>query len=107
MTTELTEALNDLATLIEAELIEKAKAKASNTAGTYYYEDVVLKRWHLGAGGRSGNCERCIENADAGEIEEDEFFPADGAWGYVDEPPLHPHCDCWVTYRDTRKRVYV
>ncbi len=98
---ELTEALNDLAAVTE-----KA-AKPSNKAGGYYYVDVVLKRWHLGAGGRSGNCERCIENADAGEIEEDDFFPADGQWGYVDEPPLHSHCTCWVTYRDTRKRVYV
>lgn len=101
MIPELTAALAEL-----ADVIEKA-AKPSNAAGSYYYEDVVVKRWHLGSGGRAGNCERCIENADAGEIAEDDFFPADGAWGYVDEPPLHPHCDCWVTYRDTRKRVYV
>ena len=88
--------LDALADLIEA-----------NTAGTYYYEDVTLKSWILGPGGRSGNCEDCIENADAGEIEESEFFPAFGPDGPVDEPPLHPNCTCYVEYRDTRRRVSV
>ena len=84
------------------ELLEKA-----NKAGTYYYEDVTVKRWILGPGGRSGNCDDCIENADAGEIDEDDFFPAEGQYGPVDEPPLHDHCECSVEYRDTRRRVYV
>lgn len=73
-------------------------------AGTYTYEDITLKRWVLGPGGRSGNCEDCIENADEGEIEESAFFPAGDE--PVDEPPLHPNCECDVEYRDTVKRVY-
>jgi hypothetical protein len=92
--------------LIEAcesliEVIEKGNAK-----GTYYYEDLTLKHWWLGAGGRAGNCENCIENEDAGWIEESEPFPADGQYGVVDEPPLHDHCDCSVEYKDSRRRVY-
>lgn len=98
----------------EAELIEAAETLSAllergngNALGSYYYEDVTVKSWQLGAGGRSGNCEGCIENADAGEIEESEFFPSDVGDGPVDEPPLHPHCTCSVEYRDTRRRVYV
>ena len=92
---QLIEAVNHLADLIEA------------GAGTYYYVDITLKRWILGPGGRSGNCEDCVENADEGEIEESEFFPADGGYGPVDEPPQHPNCLCTVEYRDSRRRVYV
>lgn len=85
-----------------AELLERAAP-----AGSYYYADITLKSWILGPGGRSGNCDDCLENADAGEIEESDFFPAFGQYGPVDEPPAHDHCGCSVTYRDTRKRVYV
>ena len=94
---ELLEAIEELAELLER----------GNRKGSYYYEDVVVKRWVLGSGGASGNCPECEENAEAGEIEESEFFPAEGAFGPVDEPPLHPHCDCTVEYRDTRHRVYL
>jgi hypothetical protein len=93
---ELVEAANALADLIE-----------KTSAGEYYYEDVTVKSWILGPGGRTGNCEECIENADAGEIEESEFFPADAGMGPVDEPPLHPNCTCYAEYRDTQRRVYV
>jgi len=72
--------------------------------GEYYYEDVTVKRWVLGAG---NNCEDCEENADEGWIDEDDFFPADGQFGPVDEAPLHYNCTCDVEYRDTRRRVYV
>lgn len=94
---------------IEAEVLEAAAAVLAlvEAPGAYYYEDVVYKRWWLGPGGRAGNCDECIENADEGEVEEDDFFPAWGAFGPVDEPPLHPHCTCSVTYRDSRRRVYV
>ena len=94
---ELCESLNELAELLER----------GNVQGSYYYEDIVLKSWILGPGGRNGNCEGCIENADAGEIEEDDFFPSEEGDGPVDEPPLHPNCSCTVIYRDTRRRVYV
>ena len=88
-----------------AELIAEIDAVVAllEARGEYYYEDVVVKRWLLGPGGRSGNCEDCVENADEGWIEEDALFPA----GDVDEPPLHPHCECEVEYKDTRRRVYV
>ena len=98
MTAELVSAVNELADLLEAR---------GNKAGTYYYEEITLKRWILGPGGRSGNCEGCIENADAGEIEESEIFPSYEGYGPVFEPPLHPNCTCSVDYRDTRRRVYV
>jgi hypothetical protein len=93
---ELLESIGHLTTLLE-----------KSATGRYYYEDVTVKSWILGSGGVSGNCEGCIENAEAGEIEESEFFPGWGPDGPVDEPPLHEHCDCGVEYRDTRKRVYV
>jgi hypothetical protein len=104
---DLAESVNSLADLLEAGPINALAdllEKKSNKAGSYYYEDVTVKRWLLGPGGVSGNCEGCIENAEAGEIEESEFFPAEPA---VDEPPLHPNCSCEIEYRDTRRRIYV
>jgi hypothetical protein len=68
----------------------------------YYYDEVTVKSWVLGDGGRSGNCPVCVENADEGEIDMDGLFPSGDA-----EPPAHPNCTCTVEYRDTRKRVYV
>jgi hypothetical protein len=107
---DLAESVNSLADLLEAgpinalaELLEKK----SNKAGSYYYEDVTVKRWLLGPGGVSGNCEGCEDNAEAGWIEEDAFFPSEGQFGYVDEPPLHNSCSCTVEYKDTRRRVYI
>ena len=91
---ELLDAIDGL-----ANLLEKSKP--------FYMEDVTVKSWILGPGGRTGNCELCIENADEGEIEESEAFPAAGQYGPVDEPPLHDHCECEISYRDTRRRVYV
>lgn len=76
---DLVEAVNAVSDLLEAR-------------GEYYYEEITVKHWILGPGGRSGNCEGCLENADEGEIEESEFFPGDVGLGPVDEPPLHPHC---------------
>lgn len=89
MCIELVEAAEDLAELLEA-------------TGEYYYEDVAVKRWILGDGGRSGNCEDCIEASDLGWIDMDDIFdPFD-----VDEPPGHPNCTCTMETKDTRKRVY-
>lgn len=107
---DLAEAIEGLASVIEAQpinaladLIEKRKG----AVGSYYYEDVTVKRWILGPGGVSGNCEQCVENSEAGEIEESEPFPAYSQYGPVTEPPLHTNCSCLVEYRDTRRRVYV
>lgn len=84
-----------------------ALAELFEARGEYYYVDITLKSWVLGPGGRAGNCEDCIENEDAGWIEESELFPAYSQYGPVDEPPLHNSCSCTVVYKDTRKRVYV
>lgn len=54
--------------------------------GTYYYDTEGVKRWVLGGGGNSGNCDLCEENADAGWIPEDDEFPN------ADAPPQHPNC---------------
>lgn len=76
------------------------------TKGKYFYEEVLLKRWMLGSGGRTGNCELCVDNHDDGWVDMDEGF-RDVFDGVVDEPPAHPHCDCYIEYKDTRRRVYV
>lgn len=73
--------------------------------GDYYYEEITVKRWVLGDGGVSGNCELCNENADAGWIDMDDIFL--GVEEDVDEPPAHFHCSCSLEIKDTRRRVYV
>ena len=72
---------------------------------SYYYEEIEVKRWILGDGGKAGNCEGCEGNADLGWIDMDALF--DEGDEAVDEPPLHPHCTCEVEYATKRKRVYV
>lgn len=74
-------------------------------AGEYYYDTENVKRWVLGDGGRSGNCEICVENADLGWIPDEDVF--EGVFGDVDGPPAHPNCDCAVEYKEKRVRVYV
>ena len=69
--------------------------------GSYYYDTEGVKRWVLGDGGESGNCDLCEENADAGWIPEDEPYPN------ADEPPQHPHCSCEEETKEKRIRVYV
>lgn len=72
---------------------------------TYHYEEVILKRWILGSGGASGqNCEACESCADLGWIDIEDLY--DEGSDPVDEPPLHPHCDCQIEYKSSRKRVY-
>ena len=107
--TDLLEAVEGLASLLEVDAFDALSSllEKSNKAGDYYYEEFTVKRWILGSGGKSGNCEDCVENSEVGEIEESEFFPAYGPDGPVDEPPLHQNCDCEIEYRDTRRRVYV
>lgn len=74
-------------------------------AGEYYYDTINVKRWELGSGGRSGNCEICVENADRGWIEDGDVFL--GTDGDIDGPPAHFHCTCSLEYGEKRKRVYV
>ena len=73
--------------------------------GEYYYDTENVKRWILGDGGQSGNCEYCEGNADMGDIPDDDVF--DSYDGEIDEAPAHPNCDCTVEYREKRVRVYV
>jgi len=88
----LIEALNELATLLEK-------------TGKYYYDTVNEKRWVLGPGGASGNCEGCEGNADLDWIGDDDLFTEGDE--DVDGPPLHPHCECAMEMRERRVRVYV
>lgn len=69
--------------------------------GSYYYDTHGVKRWVLGDGGKSGNCDLCEDNADAGWIDEDSTYPN------ADEPPQHPNCDCTEETKEKRYRVYV
>lgn len=48
------------------------------------------KEWILGSGGKEGNCEDCIKNADAGVIPIDQDFP-------IPEDEIHPNCTCSVS----------
>jgi len=50
---------------------------------------VTGKEWILGSGGREGNCEDCIANADAGVIPIDQEFPS-GVMTVLQ----HPGCTC-------------
>ncbi len=85
-------------------LSEAAEQLADILEAGYYYEEVTLKRWILGDGGKSGNCEICNDNADLGWLDMDDVF--EGVEGDIDEPPCHPNCTCEIEYKDTRKRVY-
>jgi len=93
---ELIEAAHDLAVLIEA---PRKKSRQ------YYYDEVEQKRWILGDGGRSGNCEICVDNSDRGWIDMDDTY--ESVFGDVDEAPAHPNCTCEVEFKTRRKRVYV
>ena len=77
----------------------------TEATGEYYYDEVTVKRWILGPGGASGNCELCNDNADAGWIDMDDIF--EGVEEDIDEPPAHPNCECEVEYKEKRVRVYV
>lgn len=74
------------------EIAESAEALAAllEARGEYYYETINEKRLVLGDGGRSGNCEYCVEASDEGWIPDDDVY--EGPMGDEDGPPLHPHC---------------
>lgn len=73
--------------------------------GQYYYDEVTVKRWILGDGGKDGNCDICNDNADMGWIDMDDVFESD-QFGDIDEPPAHDHCTCSMETKDKRVRVY-
>ena len=66
--------------------------------GEYYYELEPFKRWVLGSGGVSGNCEQCISCADQG------WIPEEATWDEADDVPAHPNCDCTIERKDRRVR---
>ena len=95
----MVEELEELADLLEETPLLEAK-------GEYYYDVENVKRWVLGDGGQSGNCETCIENAELGWIPDDDTF-LDVEGGDIDGPPAHPNDTCDIEYKEKRVRVYV
>jgi len=89
------------------EVIEAAHVLAGllEATGEYYYEEIEVKRWILGDGGKSGNCEICEDNEARGWVDMDDVY--EGVFGEIDEPPAHPNCDCVVEFKTKRRRVYV
>jgi phosphohistidine phosphatase len=87
-----------------AESVGILERKGDGNKGSYTYEEVILKRWILGDGGRSGNCELCVDNSDRGWIDSEDVF--DGVFEDVDEPEAHPNCTCTIEYKESRRRVY-
>lgn len=87
----------------EAAALVLAEMLLLEARGQYTYDTVEEKRLVLGDGGRSGNCEYCLDAADRGWIEMDDVY--EGPMGDEDGPPLHPHCDCELEYRTRRFRV--
>ena len=70
----------------------------------YTYDEREVKRWILGDGGKSGNCEICDENASLGWVDMDAIFLSVG--DDIDEPPAHDNCTCEVEFKTQRYRVY-
>lgn len=88
---------------VEAALV-LAEMMLIEAAGDYYYDTIDEKRWELGSGGRSGNCEYCVDASDRGWVEDGEVFET--PMGLEDGPPGHPHCLCTLEYRTRRFRIY-
>lgn len=87
-----------------AELIDSANALAALIEANYTYDTINEKRWILGDGGRSGNCEWCVDASDMGWIPDEDVY--DTPMGDADGPPAHKNCDCTLEYRERRYRVY-
>ena len=85
-------------------ILDEIESVIALLEANYTYDYVNEKRLVLGAGGASGNCEYCVAAAEDGWIGDDETF--EGPVGDEDGPPLHPHCDCTLEYRERRVRVY-
>ena len=92
-TEELIEAAQELSQFMEKSTVRHGP--------DYTYETVPMKRWNLGDGGASGNCELCEDNEAQGWIPEDEAFDSGD-----DDAPAHPNCTCDVERKDKRVRVY-
>ncbi len=88
---------------VEAAALLLAEAMLLEAAGEYTYDTVEEKRWVLGDGGRSGNCEFCVDASDRGWIADEEVYET--PMGDEDGPPGHPHCSCELEYRTRRYRV--
>ena len=92
-TEELIEAAQELSQFMEKSTVRHGP--------DYTYDTVPMKRWNLGDGGASGNCELCEDNEAQGWIPEDEAFDSGDM-----EPEAHPHCTCFLDRAERRRRVY-
>jgi phosphohistidine phosphatase len=69
--------------------------------GTYTYDTILAKRVVEGAS-KSGPCDDCDENIDAGWIDSEDVYPSGD-----DGPPFHVNCVCEEEYKEKRVRVPV
>ena len=79
-------------TKYRSELIAKTETRQALWAGSHERMldmGVTGKAWVLGAGGVEGNCQDCIDNADAGDIPVEDEFP-------TPEGEIHPGCTCAI-----------
>jgi phosphohistidine phosphatase SixA len=77
---------------------ESDPATLDEAKGQYYYEEEEYKRWVLGDGGVSGNCELCVENS------EDGWIPIEASFANSDDAPAHQNCTCTVETKMRRVR---
>lgn len=69
-------------------------------AGSFYYEEILLKRSVTGDS-NSGPCDYCDDNEAEGWIDSEAVYPS----GH-DGPPFHENCVCSEEYKTSRRRVY-
>lgn len=106
---DLAESLESLAGALHAQQLIVSLDRLADlieAKGEYYYDYENVKRWVLGDGGKSGNCDLCNDNADEGWVGDDDTF-LDVEGDDIDGPPAHPHCTCTLEYKEKRVRVYV
>jgi len=61
---------------------------------------MITKTWTTRSRTTPPNCPRC-EALSGQTVAEHRFFTAPGT--IIFEPPLHPHCDCTLTYGNTNE----
>jgi phosphohistidine phosphatase SixA len=84
--------------VVEAALNTAEALLTREAKGEHYYEEEEQKRWVLGDGGLSGNCEACIENSEEG------WIAVEDTWPNADDVPAHPHCSCSIENKTRRVR---
>lgn len=92
--------VNELVNLCDLVLLDLGM-HFDEARGDYYYEEVLKKR-SLTGDSRSGPCDDCDDNEEAGWIDSEAIYPS----GH-DGPPFHPNCVCEEEYKQSRQRTYV